>query len=92
MQDFSGPKWRFKEFKLVDAPNKMHVLTYRDLRECGDHLMGTPNFAGHLRNKPIVRTGLDGKTQILTEMCDGNDWNNLQVSELSLCLVKALLT
>ena len=87
MQDFAGPKWHFEEFKLADAPNENHVLVYRDLRECGDYLMGTPDFAGHLLDKPIIRTGPDGKTRILTEMCDGDDWNNLQASTLFLCTI-----
>lgn len=84
MKDVSSPKWHFEEFELAEAPNETHVLVYRDLKECGDYLMGTPDFAGQLLVKPVVRTGQDDKTRVLTEMCDGDDWNKLQVGARSL--------
>lgn len=44
MRDVSSPKWYFEEFGMAEASNKTHVLVYRDLKECGDYLMGTPKF------------------------------------------------
>ncbi|KAG9074257.1 hypothetical protein FS749_014218 [Ceratobasidium sp. UAMH 11750] len=75
MQQFGGPPWEVCEFSLEEAPNETHVLVFRDLEKCGDHLASHPDFAGQLLMRPIIRKAEDDSTRIYREMSDGDEWN-----------------
>ncbi|QRW02374.1 hypothetical protein RhiLY_01372 [Ceratobasidium sp. AG-Ba] len=78
MSTFGGPEWEVREIQLTEAPSETHILVFRDLKKCGDHLIRHPNFAGHLITKPSVRVKHDNITQVYREMADAKEWNRLQ--------------
>ncbi|KAG8711167.1 hypothetical protein FRC08_016232 [Ceratobasidium sp. 394] len=78
MEQFGGPPWEVREFSLEEAPSEKHILVFRDLEKCGNHLMSHPDFAGQLITKPIIRKAQDDSTRMFREMSDGDDWNQIQ--------------
>ncbi|KAG8700600.1 hypothetical protein FRC09_005857 [Ceratobasidium sp. 395] len=78
MEQFGGPPWEIREFSMEEAPSENHLLVFRDLAKCGDHIMSHPDFAGQLITKPMIRRGPDDSTRIFREMSDGDDLNRIQ--------------
>lgn len=80
LRDFSGPKWHSVEIVLGDAPKDKHIMYYRDVRECGDHLMGQPILRGKMTYAPVRLKEDDDQPDKYDEMCSGTAWNDQQVS------------
>jgi hypothetical protein len=80
MKGFGGPSWHTHNIVLPEAPEEKHLLVYRDVAECGDHLFGSPRLAGKLDFAPQVVIGKDGEREI-SKMATGIAWNMRQVRQ-----------
>lgn len=54
MSGFGGPPWHTRDIVLPEAPMEKHLLVFRDVEKCGDHLFGCPRFAGQMDYGPRV--------------------------------------
>ncbi|KAG9079471.1 hypothetical protein FRC06_007708 [Ceratobasidium sp. 370] len=65
LADFGGPKFKLDDMRLKEALNDQHCLVWRNVRKCGDFLLGNPKFAPGFAFGPIVKLNTEGDQRTL---------------------------
>jgi hypothetical protein len=78
LEGVGGPKIYKETVQLAEAPDDPQVLAYRCLEKAGDHIFGTPRFAGKIVLSPEVKFDKFGFRQY-DEVNSADHWNYRQV-------------